>query len=395
MSNEMQELTSSKVSTFQVHGIWAPGVILMRNLSFKAKASFVAALFYVPTVALLFWLYLSSFDSSDIPGVHQQFIAFMVAVLIVLGYFLAVFYKTNMGGISLASRHLAELADGDIRNRPPKPWGKDEPAILILNLLKVYDEMYDLIRRIRHSARELELTSAEVARVSADLALRTDASASNLGLQAEAVASINTQTKQSAQRTQEAAVMAQGNAEVAREGGQIISTAVETMRDIEISAGKINDIISVVDGLAFQTNILALNAAVEAARAGESGRGFAVVATEVRALAARSSSAAKEIKTLIQDSVQKISTGATVVDGAGRNIVELVSNAKQINLYLEEIALATRTQATEVDEVVNSIVHLDAHIQENAKMVKMTSASADSLSEQAKRLIDEIAKFKV
>ena len=255
--------------------------------------------------------------------------------------------------------------------------------------------MDDLIRSLRHSARELNSTSAEVARVSADLAQRTESSASNLGHQATSVASINTQTKQSAQRTQEAAIMAQGNAEVASEGGQIIANAVETMRAIAASSAKINDIIAVVDGIAFQTNILALNAAVEAARAGESGRGFAVVATEVRALAGRSSKAAQEIKALIQESVEKISVGTSVVDVAGRNVTEIVANAKQINLYLEEIALATRTQAAEVDEVVNSIITLDSHIQENAKMVKETTESAESLSSQAQHLIEKISIYKV
>ena len=209
------------------------------------------------------------------------------------------------------------------------------------------------------------------------------------------MASINQQTKQSAQRTQEAAIMAQGNAEVAEEGGKIIATVVSTMRDIEISSSKISEIIGVIDGIAFQTNILALNAAVEAARAGESGRGFAVVASEVRALAGRSAKAAREIKGLITESVERISVGTNVVEGAGRNISELVANAKQINQFLEEIALATRTQASEVDEVVNAIIQLDTHTQQNAKLVEETSASADSLSEQASRLIKEIARFKV
>ena len=319
----------------------------------------------------------------------------MAVALLIAGYVFIVFYKVNQGGMRLVSQHLTELAEGDIRNRPSKPWGKDEPAILILDLLRVYDAMDELVRRIRHSARELNITSAEVSRVSQDLAQRTEDAANNLGTQATSVASINTQTKQSAQRTQEAAIMAQGNAEVAEEGGKIIANVVSTMRDIEKSSSKISEIIGVIDAIAFQTNILALNAAVEAARAGESGRGFAVVASEVRALAGRSTKAAHEIKSLISASVASISVGTNVVEGAGHNISELVANAKQINQFLEEIAEATRTQASEVDEVVNSIVLLDTHTQHNAKMVQETSASADSLSEQAARLINEIARFKV
>ena len=386
---------STPTSTFKVHGIWTPGVVLMRNLSFKAKAVVIAGMFYFPVIVLLAWLQISSSAASLESGLRIQLTVFLSAVFAVSAYFFIVFYKTNSGGMRMASQHLSELAKGDIRNRPPKPWGTDEPAVLMTNLLKVYDSMEDLIRSLRHSARELNYTSAEVARVSADLAQRTEASASNLGHQATSVASINTQTKQSAQRTQEAAIMAQGNAEVAREGGQIIANAVETMREIAASSAKISDIIGVVDGIAFQTNILALNAAVEAARAGESGRGFAVVATEVRALAGRSSQAAREIKELIQESVEKISLGTSVVDGAGRNVTEIVANAKQINLYLEEISLATRTQAAEVDEVVNSIIQLDTHIQENAKMVTETTESADSLSNQAQRLVEKISSYKV
>jgi len=386
---------TSTQSPFKVHGLWAPGVVLMRNLSFSVKARVIAGLFFVPSTALWVWLQWAAEGAGLPSGLQWQLSLYLGVLIVVSAYFFIVFYKTNNGGMRVASQYLAELASGNIRNRPPKPWGSDEPAVLMANLLKTYDAMDDLVRSFRHSARELNFTSAEVARVSADLAQRTEASASNLGDQATSVASINTQTKQSAQRTQEAAVMAQGNAEVAHEGGQIIANAVQTMREIAASSAKINDIIGVVDGIAFQTNILALNAAVEAARAGDSGRGFAVVASEVRALAGRSSKAAREIKELIQESVAKISAGTTIVDGAGRNVVEIVANAKQINQYLEEIALATRTQAAEVDEVVKSIIELDSHLQENAKMVKETTESADSLSNQAQRIVEKISCYKV
>ena len=317
------------------------------------------------------------------------------AVILVAGYVFISFYKVNKGGMQLLSRHLNELAEGDLRNHPSMPWGKDEPALLILDLHKVHESMYDLIRRVRHSARELSNTSKEVSRASADLSQRTEDAASNLGAQANAVARINLQTKQSAQNTLQAATMAQGNANVAEDGGRIISTVVRTMRDIQASSNKISEIIGVIDGIAFQTNILALNAAVEAARAGESGRGFAVVASEVRALAGRSATAAREISALITESVERISQGTTVVEGAGIHISELVANAKQINVFLEEIAEATRTQALEVDEVVHAISQLDAHTQQNAALVEESSASAESLNEQATHLTHEIARFRV
>ena len=189
--------------------------------------------------------------------------------------------------------------------------------------------------------------------------------------------------------------MAGGNAQVAEEGGQIIANVVDTMRAIKTSSSKISEIIGTIDGIAFQTNILALNAAVEAARAGESGRGFAVVASEVRSLAGRSASAAREIKALITDSEEKVTTGTRVVEQAGYNISEIVANAKQINLYLDTISEATRNQAAEVTEVVKAIAQLDVNTQQNAALVEETSASAESLSDQATKLTEEIARFRV
>ncbi len=310
-------------------------------------------------------------------------------------YLLVCFYRVTKGGLALISGHLQELSEGDLRNRPVTPLGRDEPAMLIMDLHKVYDSMRDLIHNVRLSARELASTSEEVSRASLDLSHRTEDAASNLGEQASLMQQINDQINQSAQRTQEAAVMAGGNAQVAEEGGHIISNVVNTMQAIRTSSNKINEIIGTIDGIAFQTNILALNAAVEAARAGESGRGFAVVASEVRSLAGRSAAAAREIKTLISDSEEKVVTGTRVVEDAGRNISEIVANAKQINLFLDEIAQATREQATEVAQVVHSIGQLDTNTQQNAALVEETSASAEALSDQANKLTQEIARFQV
>ena len=322
-------------------------------------------------------------------------ITFSMLFFAIALYLMLCFYKVTKGGLALVSQHLNELATGDLRNRPVEPRGADEPARLILDLHKVYDSMNDLIRRVRHSARELSSTSTEVSRASTDLSQRTEQAAFNLGHQAIAVAEISTKVKESAARTQEAAVLANGNAEVAEQGGKAIATVVSTMREIQTSSTRINEIIGVIDGIAFQTNILALNAAVEAARAGESGRGFAVVATEVRSLAGRSATAAREIKQLITASVDKVSTGTSLVENAGYVMSEIVANAKQINLFLGNIAEATRGQAAEVDEVVNAIAQLDTHTQQNATLVEETSASSESLSDQAVHLTEQIARFRV
>jgi methyl-accepting chemotaxis protein len=310
-------------------------------------------------------------------------------------YLFLCFYKVIKGGLSLVSVHLNELAEGDLRNRPSKPWGNDEPAMLILDLHKVYDSMHELIRRVRHSARELANTSAEVSRASLDLSGRTEDAASNLGEQASAVEEIGSQVSETAQRTAQAAKVAKDNSAVAEKGGRIIAEVVTTMQDIHQSSAKISDIIGTIDGIAFQTNILALNAAVEAARAGESGRGFAVVASEVRSLAGRSAEAAREIKTLISASVDRVAAGTEVVEGAGKAMSEMVGNAKQINDLLGEISVATNEQSKGVDEVVKAIHALDAHTQQNAALVEETSAAAGSLSEQAVKLTNEIARFRV
>jgi methyl-accepting chemotaxis protein len=317
------------------------------------------------------------------------------AFLLVGLYLFLCFYKVTKGGLALISSHLQELSQGDLRRRPIEPLGRDEPSMLILDMHKVYDSLQNLIRSVRHGARELANTSAEVSRASFDLSQRTEDAASNLGIQASAVQQINEQINQSTMRTQEAAIMAGGNAETAEQGGKIIGAVVETMNAIRTSSARIAEIIGTIDGIAFQTNILALNAAVEAARAGESGRGFAVVASEVRSLAGRSAAAAREIKTLISDSEEKVTNGTRVVEDAGRNISEIVANAKQINIYLDAISQSTSAQALEVGQVVNAIGELDADIQQNAALVEETSASAQSLSDQATKLTEEIAVFKV
>ena len=182
---------------------------------------------------------------------------------------------------------------------------------------------------------------------------------------------------------------------MAQAGGEVIASVVQTMQDIHNSSAKIADIISVIDGIAFQTNILALNAAVEAARAGESGRGFAVVASEVRSLAHRSADAAREIKLLISHSVEQIASGSTVVAQAGQSMHTMVANAKQINVFLNDISTAAAQQATGVHQVGSAIHELDQHTQQNASLVEETSAAAAALTQQAEVLQQEIGNFKV
>ena len=315
--------------------------------------------------------------------------------LLVSLYFFVAFYRVNKGGLAVISQHLNELATGDLRTPPGDPLGRDEPGQLIREMQKLYVSLLDLIRKVRHGARELHTAANEIAAASMDLSARTEASAAVLEQQSAAMEEMGSTVEHSAGSTQEAAAFAQKNATVAERGGEVIGEVVHTMQAIHASSAKINDIIGVIDSIAFQTNILALNAAVEAARAGEQGRGFAVVASEVRSLAQRSAGAAREIKGLITTSVQQIETGTRVVQQAGGTMTEVVANARQINTYLSEIATSSREQAMGVQQVSQSIQDLDRSTQQNAALVEETTSAAAALRHQADVLQDEISNFKV
>jgi len=327
---------------------------------------------------------------------ERAVIATLIAVSVLLaGYFFYSFFLVTRGGLRLISRHLQDMSVGDLRQAPSQPWGRDEPAQVIVDLRKTYDALHQLIRRVRHSARELNITAKEIASSSTDLSARTEAAAASLEEQAAAMEEIGSTVSATADRAKGASVFSGENAQVAEQGGAVIGQVVNTMRDIHASSSRIGDIIGVIDGIAFQTNILALNAAVEAARAGEAGRGFAVVAAEVRTLAQRSAEAAREIKGLITESVNKVEGGTQVVEQAGSTMVNVVTNARQINTYLTEIATAAREQASGVGQVVQAIQALDQDTQQNSALVEETTAAAEALRNQADLLMQEIANFRV
>jgi methyl-accepting chemotaxis protein len=320
----------------------------------------------------------------------------VIGVTVLIAFYLFYsFFLTTRGGLRLVARHLDEMSSGDLRSRPTPPWGRDEPAALIYNLIDTYESMHDLIRKVRHSARELGNTSNEVDSASNNLSQRTESAAANLSEQASAMQEIASVVASSAEHATSAASIARENYVAAEQGGEVIGKVITTMSQINESSRKIGDIIGVIDGIAFQTNILALNAAVEAARAGEQGRGFAVVAGEVRILAKRSAEAAREIKTLITDSLEKVDSGSRIVEGAGAVMQSIHVNAQKISDVLNEISVAVKEQSAGVEQVGQAIHSLDQETQQNAALVEEMSAAARALNHQSGVLQEEIANFVV
>ncbi|MFC7435314.1 methyl-accepting chemotaxis protein [Hydrogenophaga bisanensis] len=255
--------------------------------------------------------------------------------------------------------------------------------------------MLGVVSSVQQSALQIETASQEISTGNHDLSMRTEQTASNLQETAASMEQLNTTVRNSADAARQASQMAVANAEVAARGGQVVGQVVSTMSEIHHSSQKINDIIGVIDGIAFQTNILALNAAVEAARAGEQGRGFAVVAGEVRSLAQRSAEAAKEIKGLIGTSVEKVETGTRLVAEAGTTIDDVVANAQRVADIIGEITAATSEQSQGISQVHTAVSQLDQMTQQNAALVEESAAAAESLKDQAQRLTEAVKIFRV
>ena len=257
------------------------------------------------------------------------------------------------------------------------------------------EQLTDVIGRIKESAETINTASKEIASGNTDLSQRTEQQASSLEQTAASMEEITSTVKQNADNAKQANQLAAGASEIAVRGGVVVSKVVATMSSISDSSKKIVDIISVIDGIAFQTNILALNAAVEAARAGEQGRGFAVVASEVRNLAQRSAAAAKEIKTLINDSVEKVAAGTDLADKAGKTMDEVVSSVKRVTDIMAEISAASVEQSSGIEQVNQAITQMDDVTQQNAALVEQAAAAAESLEEQAEQLSELIRTFKL
>ncbi|MFL9923025.1 methyl-accepting chemotaxis protein [Herbaspirillum lusitanum] len=317
----------------------------------------------------------------------------VVAVLasIILGYFLV---RSIVRPLNEAVRVAENVAGGDLTTRIEVK-SNDETGKLMQALRKMNDNLLGIVSNVRSGTDTITTASNEIASGNLDLSSRTEQQASSLEETASAMEQMTSTVKQNAENARQANHLATSASAVAIQGGEVVGQVVGTMDAINTSSRKIVDIISVIDGIAFQTNILALNAAVEAARAGEQGRGFAVVASEVRSLAQRSASAAKEIKILIDDSVAKVDDGSKLVAKAGATMDEVVASVKSVTDIVGEITAASSEQSTGIEEINRAITQMDEVTQQNAALVEEAAAAAQSMQDQAMRLSQAISIFKL
>ena len=291
------------------------------------------------------------------------------------------------------TRLAQDVAKGDLsKNIVLKP---GDTQSMMAQLKRMQESLASVVGKVLHGSESVATASVEIAQGNRDLSLRTEQQASALEQTAASMHELDATVRQNAESARQANTLARSASDVASQGGEVVTQVVETMKGINESSHKISEIISVIDGIAFQTNILALNAAVEAARAGEQGRGFAVVATEVRSLAGRSAQAAREIKALISASVDRVEHGTELVDRAGATMQEVVNSIRRVTDIMGEISVASEEQSNGVALVVQAIGQMDQVTQQNAALVEEMSAAADSLNTQAQELVHTVSVFKL
>jgi methyl-accepting chemotaxis protein len=315
--------------------------------------------------------------------------ALLVAVLMALWII-----RSITGPLNQAVAISRAVASGDL-STPFAANGTNETGLLLVALKDMQSHLIKVVSAVRDGSDSVATASAEIAHADLDLSARTEGQASSLEQTSASMEQLSSNVRQNADNARKANQLAMSASTVAIKGGEVVAQVVDTMKGINESSRKISDIISVIDGIAFQTNILALNAAVEAARAGEQGRGFAVVASEVRSLAGRSAEAAKEIKSLINASVERVEHGTVLVDQAGSTMTEVVSSIRHVTDIMGEISAASTEQSDGVSKVGEAVSQMDQMTQQNAALVEEMAAAAGSLKSQAEELVKTVAVFKL
>ena len=321
-------------------------------------------------------------------------VAVLVAVVILVALLMLTLVRSIIHPLERASHLARGIAQGDL-SAEIVVQGDDEVAAFMRSLADMQQSLRGIVDQVRQSADSIRTASDEVATGNLDLSQRTEQTASNLQETAASMEQLTATVRHSAEAAHQARELASSASAVADRGGQMVSQVVQTMGQINASSRQIADITSVIDSIAFQTNILALNAAVEAARAGEQGRGFAVVASEVRSLAQRSAGAAKEIKALIGASVDRVEGGSRQVMDTGETMSELVTSVRQVSSIIGEISLAANEQSKGIGEVGSAVTMLDKMTQQNAALVEQSAAAAESLKNQAQQLSEIVATFRL
>ena len=330
--------------------------------------------------------------SGNVQGTLTAVLGVAAVVLVALVLWLT--QRSICEPIDQAKALAARIAEGDLTG-DMQPEGHDEAAELLRTLLAMQVSLRNIVAQVQQSTDNITNASTEIATGNQDLSSRTEQAASSLQQTASSMEQLTGTVKQTADSARTANQLASSASASAAKGGQVVSQVVSTMDEITASSKKISDIIGVIDGIAFQTNILALNAAVEAARAGEQGRGFAVVAGEVRSLAQRSAEAAKEIKALIGRSVEKVETGSTLVQSAGSAMQEIVASVARVNDIIGEITAAASEQSDGIGQVNVAVSQLDQMTQQNAALVEQSAAAAESLKDQARQLTQVMGAFRL